>query len=191
MAPTDRTDALLGFFKALADLNRLRIVGLLSQESHTVEDLAASLDLSEGTVSHHLRRLAAIGLVEARAEGYYRHYTLRPEVLQRLAGDLLRTESLPALADDVDLGAFERKVLRTFLDEDGRIKAFPVQAKKLRVLLEHVVKAVEAGRRYPERELNGVLGRFHDDVASLRRSLVEEGLMQREGGGGSYWLAGS
>ena len=44
---------LLGFFKALADGNRLKIVGLLAQGEYTVEQLAEMLDLRPSTVSHH------------------------------------------------------------------------------------------------------------------------------------------
>lgn len=184
----DNTE-LIAFFKALADPNRLRIVGLLAQESRTVEDLAAALNISNGTTSHHLSRLTAAGLVEARPDGHYRYYSLRDDHLNELAGRLLGKDSLPRLAEDVDLDAFDRKVLATFTDADGRITAFPVQQKKYLVLLRHVAAALEPGVRYPERTLNEVLKRFNDDTAQLRRSLVEFGFMQREGGGGEYWLA--
>ncbi len=186
--PTHDSEALLAFFKALADPNRLRIVGLLAQESRTVEDLAAALGTSNGTASHHLKRLAAAGLVEARPEGYYRFYSLREEALQEMAARLLGPEKLPRLADDVDLAAFDRKVLGTFTDRSGRITAFPSQQKKFLVLLRHVVAAFEPGRRYPEPAVNALLERYHEDTARLRRALVDHGFMAREGGGGSYWL---
>ncbi len=43
------TEELLTFFKALADAQRLKIVGLLAQEAHTVEQLAALLGISPST----------------------------------------------------------------------------------------------------------------------------------------------
>ncbi len=43
------------------------------------------------------------------------------------------------------------------------------------------------GVRYSEKQVNEILGRYHKDTARLRRSLVETGLMGREGGGGEYW----
>lgn len=187
--PTNDVAELLTFFKALADTNRLRIVGLLAQGSQTVEDLAAALGISNGTTSHHLTRLAAAGLVEARPEGHYRFYSLRDDHLNALAGRLLGKDALPRLAADVDLDAFDRKVLASFTDADGRILAFPAQQKKYLVLLRHVVGALEPGVRYPERALNEILKRFHEDSAQLRRSLVEFGYMEREGGGGEYWLS--
>jgi DNA-binding transcriptional ArsR family regulator len=181
-------DTLLDFFKALADPNRLRIVGLLAQTSRTVEDLAATLGTSNGTASHHLKRLAAAGLVEARPEGYYRYYSLREDALHEMAARLLGPNELPRLADDVDLGAFERKVLGTFTDRSGRITALPAQQKKFLVILRHVLPAFEAGRRYPEPAVNAILERYHEDTARLRRALVDHGYMEREAGGSAYWL---
>jgi hypothetical protein len=83
--------------------------------------------------------------------------------------------------------AYDRKVLKNWLDADGRIRAFPVQWKKEVALLRHVVRTFEPGRRYSEKELNAALKRFNADTARLRRNLVESGLMAREGGGGAYW----
>ena len=48
---------LLEFFKALADANRLKIIGLLAQDEYTVEEMAEILTLRPSTVSHHLTRL--------------------------------------------------------------------------------------------------------------------------------------
>lgn len=46
----------------MADANRLRLIGLLAQKESSVEELAAVLDISASTVSHHLSKLAEIGL---------------------------------------------------------------------------------------------------------------------------------
>jgi len=184
---TDLHAELLQLLKALADANRLRIVGLLAQRSLSVEELAANLGVGMPTTSHHLSRLAASGLVEARPSGHHSLYSLRPHAIQELAQRLLRQEALPRLAPPVTQDAFDRKVLRTFTDEGGRITSFPAQQKKYLVLVRHVLRAFEKGRRYSEREVNAVLRNFNDDTARLRRSLVEHGFMQREGGGGAYW----
>lgn len=185
--PAAEVDELLGFFRALADPSRLRIVGLLARSPQNVGELAAALGLSAGTTSHHLRRLAEVGLVEARADGYYRTYSLRDEALREKAARLLGEQALPRLAADADLEAWERKVLGTFCDPDGRIASFPAQQKKQLVLLRHVVAAFTPGVRYAERELNEILSRYNEDTARLRRALVDHGLMRREGGGGAYW----
>lgn len=187
MSEDAATTTLVAFFKALADTNRLKIVGLLAQQPHTVEQLAALLGVGSPTVSHHLRKLSGAGLVEARAEGLYSVYSLRPEVLHEQAKALLGEGGLRDLAGDVDLSAFDRKVLGTFTDETGAIMAFPGQQKKYLVVLRHVLAAFEPGVQYPEKEVNERLSRYNADTARLRRSLVEHGLMAREGGGGAYW----
>ena len=61
-------EQLLTFFKAMADANRLKIVGLLAGQPYTVEQLAALLELRPSTISHHLMILSEAGLVSARAE---------------------------------------------------------------------------------------------------------------------------
>jgi DNA-binding transcriptional ArsR family regulator len=89
---------LFGFFLALGDRSRLKIVGLLSQQDHTVEQLSDRVGLSESTVSHHLARLSREGLVSARAKGHYSVYSLEVDALAEMARRLLKTECLPGLA---------------------------------------------------------------------------------------------
>ncbi len=178
---------LLEFFKALADQNRLRIVGLLAKEPMTGEQVAALLGVSTSTASHHLSYLVHAGLVSAEPEGYYTRYTLRLDAIHALAGKLLSRDELPKLAADVNMDAYDQKVLQNFLDAEGRIKQFPAQRKKFEVLVRHVLKAFEPGARYTEKEVNEVLSRYNDDTAYLRRSLIEMKLMAREPNGSAYW----
>jgi hypothetical protein len=189
-AGTGATQELLDFFKALAEAQRLKIVGLLAQQPYTVEQLAALLDLGASTVSHHLGRLAKVGLVTARAEGYYNVYSLQTEALAAMAQRILSKEDLPRLAEDVDRTSFDRKVLAAFTDAGGRITAFPAQEKKFLVLVRYVLQAFEPGVRYTEKQVNKLLSRYSDDTALLRRSLIEYKFMAREGGGRAYWRIG-
>jgi predicted transcriptional regulator len=181
------SNELLDFFKALADANRLKIVGLLAQKPTTVEGLAEALGLGASTVSHHLSKLAKAGLVTARADGHYYIYSLQTEALQAMAQRLLSVETLPPLSEDADLDEYDRKVLSNFLDAEGRIKAFPAQEKKFLAILRHVVEAFEPGARYSEKQVIEILSRYNEDTAYLRRSLVEHHMMERQGGGGEYW----
>ena len=177
----------LTLFKALADANRLKIVGLLAQEPRSVEELAELLELRDSTTSHHLRRLSKVGLVEAKTDGHYRLYHLQAQVLQDVAKTAFEEDRLPALADDVDRSAYERKILQTFVGANGEVTAFPTQQKKYLVILRYLLDAFEMGKRYSESEVNAVLERYNEDTARLRRSFVDFGLMAREGGGGAYW----
>lgn len=178
---------LLAFFKSLADANRLRIIGLLAQKPYSVEQLAALLDLKPATVSHHLAKLAEVGLVSARTESYYNVYRLEEKALEEKTRRLLSREDLRSAAADVDVDAYDRKVVADYKRRDGSLKTIPAQRKKLEAVLRHVVRAFGPGKRYSEEQVNKILERFHEDTASLRRELVGYGLMKREGGGGEYW----
>jgi predicted transcriptional regulator len=180
------SEELVAFFKALADANRLKIVGLLAQQPYSVEQLAAILKKRPSTISHHLSKLAEVGLVSARAESYYNVYQLEEETLRKTRL-LFSQQDLAAVVEDVDLGAYDRKVVEDYSLPDGRLKTIPAQRKKLEAVLHYVVKTFTPGVRYSEKQVNEMLSRFHADTATLRRELVGYGLMQREGSGGEYW----
>lgn len=185
MTKVQPTIELIDFFKALADANRLKILGLLAREPYSVEQLAALLDLRPSTVSHHLARLAEAGLVSARAESYYNVYQLEPEALEALAQRLLAQETLASLAEGVDTGSYQRKVIDNYTLPGGRLKTIPAQRKKLEAVLRHVVLDFEPGVHYSEKQVNQTLARYHQDTATLRRELVGYGLLQRRSG--EYW----
>lgn len=179
-------EELLAFFKALADPNRLKILGLLAAKPHSVEELAAALNLGASTVSHHLARLSEAGLVEARSESYYNIYSLQASHLEEMSKRLLARENLVKLAEDVDGEAFSKRVLHDFLTPDGRLKAFPAQQKKYLVILEqHILPVFEFGRRYSEKEINEMLKHFNEDFVSIRRDLIDFKFMARENN--IYW----
>jgi predicted transcriptional regulator len=179
-------EELLSFFKALGDEKRLRIVGLLAQKPLCVEELAAILDLSPATVSHHLRKLVEAGLVTASAEGYYNIYSLRAETLREMSKRLLSAETFQETARVLDLASYDRKVLQDYL-ENGRLKRIPAQHKKRNVILRYILEEFEPGRRYAESEVNEIISRFHEDYATIRREFILRRMMDREGGGGDYW----
>ncbi len=178
---------LLEFFKALSDATRLRIAGRLADGECSAEALAQWLGEKPAAVTRHLGLLAAAGLVEpAGAAG--QTYRLRLEGARALAGRLLAHAATP-VPEGAAANAFEHKVLREFLTPEGAIRDFPVQARKLRVVLGYAVQAFEAGQRYTEKEVNARLERFHPDSATLRRALVDCGLLQRQSSGQAYWRA--
>jgi len=180
------SEGLVVFFKALADANRLKIVGLLAQQPYSVEQLAAFLHLRPSTVSHHLSKLSEVGLVSAKAEGYYSVYQLEEETLQKTRL-MFSQQDLAAVIEDVDLDAYDRKVIEDYSLPDGRLKTIPSQRKKLEAILRYVVKTFEPSVLYSEKQVNEMLSRFHDDVATLRRELIGYCFMDREDGGGAYW----
>ncbi len=183
------SEDLLSFYKAMADANRLKIVGLLAGRSYSVEELAALLNLRPSTVSHHLAKLAEAGLVSAHTESYYSVYRLEEKALEERTRRILSREEFTSAVAGLDLDSYDRKVVADYTRRDGSLKTIPAQRKKLEAVLRYVVRAFEPGKRYTERRVNEILSKYHEDTASLRRELVGYGLMKREGGGGMYWRA--
>ena len=96
MEPTAARD-LADIFKALADPTRVAIVSrLASGEVCCVCDLTDAFELSQPTVSHHLRVLRDAGLVEAERRGTFAYYWLVPEAMGRLQGIFAPTALAPA-----------------------------------------------------------------------------------------------
>jgi len=175
--PTDPV-ALLGH---LADPQRLRVFSAVvldgPAESAAIAARAGATDMETLRV---LARLEAAGLV-AREGSAWR---ARPEVLGRAMA-----ESAPPreVVDHGAVDANEAAVLRTFMPS-GRIEQIPAARSKRLVVLDHVCRVFEPGVRYPEREVSALLKAFHPDYAALRRYLVDEGFLTREGG--TYWRSG-
>ena len=181
---------LLGSLKALSDASRLRIVGLLAGGRRmAVEDLAASLELTPGTVVHHLKRLREAGLVESRPRPPYVEYSLRLERLAEIGAALGRlSREQEAEGEEFVLAGAPwatgkaARVLRSFFD-GSRLLSIPAQHGKRLVVLRYLAETVfPEEREYPEKEVNQLLALRHADVASLRRHLVDEGFMRRQGG---------
>lgn len=92
MSPDDAL-ATAALFKALADPHRVRVVNLLAvtREPVCVCDLTELLDLSQPTVSFHMKKLVDAGLLDREQRGVWAHYSLREDVVDRL-GQVLRFE---------------------------------------------------------------------------------------------------
>jgi hypothetical protein len=76
------------------------------------------------------------------------------------------------------------------LSAEGAIQHIPnsrTQADRFKILLDYLIEAFTPGLDCTEKEVNGILRRFHEDVSGLRRELVGYGLLEREGGGEEYW----
>ena len=79
---------------------------------------------------------------------------------------------------------YRQKVLDSFF-EYGKLKLIPAQRKKERIILEEIVKAFDFDRVYSERETNLIIADYYDDFCTLRRDMISEKLLDRDGKG--YW----
>jgi hypothetical protein len=80
---------------------------------------------------------------------------------------------------------FEQRVLATFV-EDGRLNRLPARRKKRVVVLRWLA---DQFRPAEQATIDDILSRHGEDVATLRRYLVDEELMQRRSG--LYWRTGT
>jgi ArsR family transcriptional regulator, arsenate/arsenite/antimonite-responsive transcriptional repressor len=79
--------AIAELFRALADPARVRIVNVLATcgEPVCICNLVEPLDLSQPTVSHHMKKLVEVGLVEREQRGKWAFFTLNDDAVQKLA----------------------------------------------------------------------------------------------------------
>src|SRR5699024_11910360 len=107
VAPVEQERAadLAHIFKALGDPVRLRLLSLIASRDGgevCVCELTPAFDLSQPTISHHLKLLREAGLIGSQRRGTWVHYWLRPEATDRLADALTRPADL---AEPVAAGA--------------------------------------------------------------------------------------
>ena len=94
-APLDegRAAELAPVFKALGDPVRLRLLSMIASQQGgeiCVCDLTPAFELSQPTISHHLKLLRQAGLIDCERRGTWVYYWLLPETTDRLAGILTR-----------------------------------------------------------------------------------------------------
>lgn len=69
-------------YAAIADANRRRLLELLSEREHSVQELVPYFNVTTGAVSQHLKILLDSGMVLRRKQGRYRYYRARPAALK-------------------------------------------------------------------------------------------------------------
>jgi biotin operon repressor len=166
-------------YRAMGDPTRLRILGLLAEQEATGQDLSERLGLTPPTISHHMAKLVEAGLVLVTPQAQRRLYRLNLDAL-RPSPPIGNAQTPGSSADDASSDD-DAKTIRSFFDGE-RLKTIPASRKKRVVILRYLLGRFEPGRAYPEREVNDLLRRAHDDVATLRRELVDYGFMTREAG---------
>lgn len=176
-------ETLVDFLKVLADKNRLRILGMLSEREYAVRELATLLKVKEPSVSWHLHQLKGLGLVEMRSEGTTHFYKLRQQGIHAMLKDLAKSADAN-MEEDPNNSEFERKVLATFLKQ-GKLLQFPTRQAKQLVILRYFAQHFQVGEFYKETQVNEIIKERYSDFCTIRRCLVDFGFMARKNG--VYW----
>ncbi|CAL9432828.1 hypothetical protein SUDANB171_02078 [Streptomyces sp. enrichment culture] len=94
----DQAETLAKVFKALGDPVRLRLLSLIASRAGgevCVCDLTPAFDLSQPTISHHLKLLKQAGLIDSERRGTWVYYRLLPQMTDQLARILTRPAGQP------------------------------------------------------------------------------------------------
>jgi hypothetical protein len=153
---------------ALASPDRLRLFARVVLAGDNGIGLA-ELEAGEPGATRLLPRLLRAGLL---ARGPAGRLVARPAAFRvpDLAG------APPGAAPDVS---------RLF--RNGRLTGIPARQAPRSALLAFLAGHLfEPGRGYPEAEVNAAIGRYYSDFATLRRYLVDEGLLVRSADGSCY-----
>jgi hypothetical protein len=176
---------MMDFVKALTDLTRLKIVGILADHPAALKQVADELSLSIREVYNHLEFLKFVQAVH-ESEGLYH---LDAAALETHSRHQLQPRENP-LSPVWDADPARQKALSLYLNPDGTIRQIPnsrTQAGQFRILLEYLAASFELEVAYTEKQVNTILRRFHVDFAGLRRDLVDAGLLGRVRDGSRYW----
>jgi hypothetical protein len=172
----------LSFVKAMASAERLRIIGVLVRGRATQAEIAEQLHLPVRDIFDNLAFLAHVGVLY-ETDGVY---DLDKKAIEALARGQFEGKR-PAYETKEEKPEDIRKVLKNYLNADGTLKQIPSAKTRLLIILNFIVDAFAFDTNYTEKEVNTILRRFHLDTAALRRYLVDNGLMAREGDGSRYW----
>ncbi len=169
-------------FKALADPTRLRLVALIVDRERCGQDLAAELNVSGATVSHHLRVLRQAGLLKESRQPPYSFFSLDHKALQAAVKSVSSRKQVSDLAsEEGSIPAEHRKVIRTFFD-GPRLRTMPAQHKKQEIILEEVLRRLPRRREYSERTLSKYIEAVYEDFCTIRRDFIRNGYMTRDKG---------
>jgi hypothetical protein len=172
----------LDLLRLLVDPARLAVVGAVAAGPGQTSDLSARSGRSDDEVRRTLGVLVQSGLVAREGETYHLDVAAWRELAKSLPQTAAPSQRVAfGMTDD------EAQILGRFFRGD-RLVEIPAQQAKRRVVLERLALEFEPGVRFSEAEVNEVLRRVHDDHATLRRLLVDEGLFDRAAG--EYWRSG-
>ncbi len=166
--------------KALGDSTRLAIAAMLLKEDCYVELLANRLGLTSATTCHHLKKMEEAGLVTCRRTQFYRMYSLNRDCLGLTLADFLQSDLTRLETDTRDADRQYRDEILSHFLVGGKLTALPAQRKKREVVFAHILRTLQPGTTYPEKEINALIEAYHEDYCTIRREMISLGLLKRD-----------
>lgn len=179
--------SLQSFLEATLDVDRLKIISILSQEPASLLDLAEKADQVPTMLLRNLELLEEANLVETVDQKGRTVYRFDPKNLELMARQKLSEPQNQVDLSSFDLSENQQGIIKNYIRSDGSLKLIPSQSKKIIAILEYVSQAFEFDKYYSEKEVNAMLNHYHLDTTSLRRYLVDFGYLGRENNGIRYW----
>lgn len=172
----------------LTDKSRLKLLGLLSFEAYSLEELASSLGIKVAQVARHLRKLQHLDLIEIRHEkpGSVSRYTLNKQSIHRLTASwYISQESLvpgdEIACDERIFATWECEIIRRFF-VGTRLTTIPAGRKNLEIVVKWFAQLFEVEKCYQESEVNEIIQRHYHDYAFFKKDLVGRGFLRRDNG---------
>jgi hypothetical protein len=75
-----------------------------------------------------------------------------------------------------------------YFNPDGTLISIPAKSAKRIAVLHRIAQELSRTTRYPEKDLNAIIAKFHDDTAAIRRYMIEYGILERDGES-VYWVS--
>jgi hypothetical protein len=182
MAEASPTDAAVqAIIGVLADPDRRRVLAAIELGATTLHDAANAGGLTESRAAKALARLVNSKVVVGDIDGGLR---VDDELFRDTARAVLARQPSDEHTDEPPQ---RRRILDAFV-RHGQITSMPTVPWKRQIVLDWLAATFEVGRRYPEREVTVALEGHAEDAVSLRRALVDAGMLDRDRG--EYWRSG-
>ena len=165
----------LELLKLLADETRLEILNILLKEDSYVEKIACELSLTPATICYHLKKMESAGVVNCSRSQFYIIYSLNREIFNKPLFELIKKDE--QIVDTEE--KYKKEVISNFF-KYGRLTHIPTQRKKREIVLAEILEQFDFDREYPEKEVNEIILRYHEDFCTIRREMIAFGMMTRD-----------
>ncbi|WP_246187923.1 DUF2087 domain-containing protein [Paenibacillus tengchongensis] len=182
---------LLGLDKKLTGLTALQ-KGLLNAFAGGQSDSEAAQALGIGSTSTVRNHRFTLREKVKQAKLFLAVMELAEEKLQKapLVAAMPLHQEIQVDGQPVVSGEENAEIISSYFKQgpDGPLLEFPRKHKRRTAILHQLIKRFVPGREYTEKEVNAILEEANPDYVTLRRYLIDHGLLDREEDGSRYWV---